>query len=213
MVNFLCGKCGQVLQAYESMAGSLVACPGCSAQSVVPSSRVSSWKTIPTTWAVAAVVVSSVLAFMLGSRMNLLVVSVPQPLAGMLQQSTAKKPPAPTYLVPRIVDRVTPEKGKVTSVRFSLICDTSRLKMPTKIIKGKLVFKDALGGEKATSYSEIHDPVMPGTDCRLSESESTIYGDQIDPDFTWITVVPVSEITVEYVVSSILYADGSREDF
>lgn len=87
----------------------------------------------------------------------------------------------------------------------------SRLKKPTRAIKGTLQVCDLFGEAKFLVGVTIDEPLQPSVP-HTSEGIGIEYN-QFRDDHKWFRFVDLEDTTVKFRVDSVIYQDGTREDF
>jgi len=85
------------------------------------------------------------------------------------------------------------------------------LTKPARAIKGRLLLKDLFGEVKMTIGWTIDSGLTPGQ--IATENGTGFEYNQFMDEHQWVNATPLENMTADFEISSILYSDGTREDF
>ncbi len=114
-------------------------------------------------------------------------------------------------LVPRLTKRKYDIGEYESHVWFDFAWDTSGLKKATRAVKGAILLCDVFGETKLTFRMTLNDRIVPNSPFE-SKGNGFSYN-QFMGSHTWAAVGKTENMTVKFRVTSIIYADGTREDF
>jgi hypothetical protein len=151
-----------------------------------------------------------------------------QPSPGSLQSNAAAKDRhegtpetgsidrAADLMVPTLSNkRYVPHDYRAGSVEdllvFDISWDTSKLKHPTRALKGILVFEDLFGEAKYRLRITIDDPLKPGS--KFEQKEIGFKYNEFMEQHQWVRSTELRNMKVHFEPQEILYADGSGEKF
>ncbi|CAA2140305.1 hypothetical protein [Hyphomicrobium sp. ghe19] len=130
--------------------------------------------------------------------------------------STGSIIPSGVLLVPTLSHkRYVPHDYRAGNVEdlvvFDVAWDTSRLRLPTRAIKGILVFEDLFGEAKYRIRVTIDDPLKPGA--KFEQKELGFRYNQFIEEQQWVRSTDLKNMKVRFEPQEILYADGSGDKF
>ena len=96
-------------------------------------------------------------------------------------------------------------------ISWDLVYVAIGLKKPTRAIKGILELTDLFGEVNFRVQWTISDPLQPGQQ-RTKKGGGFRYN-QFDAADRWVLATALADMKARFLVESILYADGTREDF
>lgn len=97
------------------------------------------------------------------------------------------------------------------AIYFDIKWDTSKLKRPTRAVKGVLVFADLFGEPKFRIRLTIDDPLAPKE--KFTQTGIGFRYNQFTSTHKWVRSTDLSNMTFQFEVREILYRDGTTEKF
>lgn len=111
----------------------------------------------------------------------------------------------------KLLDKKFVEQKYEKMVILDIEFEARQLKKPSRAIKGTLNINDLFGAKQMGVGWTIDRPMNPGE--RLVESGQGFKYNQFMDRHQWVRNTERDNMTVSYTVESILYEDGTREDF
>ena len=96
-------------------------------------------------------------------------------------------------------------------VLFDVSWDTSRLRQPTRAVKGALVFADLFGEPHFRVRMVIDQPLEPGA--KFTQAGQSFAYNQFLDDHKWVRSTDLGNMNISFETQEVMYADGSRERF
>jgi hypothetical protein len=97
------------------------------------------------------------------------------------------------------------------AIWFDVTWDTSKLKRPTRAVKGVLVIADLFGESKLRIKWLINAPLKPHE--KFTEYRVGFNYNQFMGKHQWMRSTELSDMTFRFEVKEIIYADGTREKY
>ncbi len=114
-------------------------------------------------------------------------------------------------LVPMITNKRYEKYKYDDNIWFDITWNTDKLKKPTRAVKGVLIFADLFGEPKFMINKTINDPLTPGKSHK--EDGIGFEYNQFTDSHKWMRSSDLKDMTFQYKVTSIIYADGTTEQF
>jgi hypothetical protein len=118
--------------------------------------------------------------------------------------------PQNTVLIPTLLDKRFQKQDFQEFVWRDIEWDTSKLKKPTRAVKGVLHITDIFGDPQLSINSTIDAPLQPGKP--YVEKGVGFKYDQFMDSHSWVRATLKNDMRLVFVPKAIIYADGSRED-
>lgn len=97
------------------------------------------------------------------------------------------------------------------AIFFDIDWDTSNLRQLVRAVKGVLIISDLSDTVKLGINWTIDNPLDPRRG--YHQARQGFIFDPFTDGHVWLQVTPIENIKASYEVHSIIYADGTREDF
>ncbi len=94
---------------------------------------------------------------------------------------------------------------------FDISWDTSKLRKPTRAVKGVLVFADLFGEPHFRIRITLDDPLKPGA--KFGQTGQGFKYNQFLDDHHWVRSTDLANMNIRFEPEEVIYADGSREKF
>jgi len=118
--------------------------------------------------------------------------------------------PQNSVLIPRLIDKRFQKQDFQEFVWLDIEWDTSKLKKPTRAVKGVLHITDIFGDPQLSINSTIDAPLQPGKPY-VEKGVGFKYNQFMD-SHSWVRATSKEDMRLIFVPKAIIYADGSRED-
>jgi len=131
--------------------------------------------------------------------------------------STPEKKPSKStgadksILIPTIANKRFQTYKYDDNIWFDVTWNTDNLKKKTRAVKGVLIFADLFGEPKFMINYTVNDPLTP----RKSHKESGVGFEynQFKDSHKWMRASELKDMSFQFKVKSIIYADGTTEQF
>ncbi len=148
--------------------------------------------------------------------------SIHQPLGIAKSSATAVKPPAAnadTSASDLIEAKISNKRYEPKDIHSGIYSDyiwydatyTSRLKKNTRSLKGVLIFCDLFGEPKFQLRVTLDNLIEPGR--AITKAGVGFEYNQFLDSHKWMLATSLNNMIVKFKVESVLYVDGTREDF
>ena len=114
-------------------------------------------------------------------------------------------------LVPTITNKRYEKYKYDDNIWFDITWNTDNLKKKTRAVKGVLIFADLFGEPKFMINKTINDPLTPH-EAQTEDGVGFEYN-QFKDSHKWMRSADLKDMTFKFKVKSIIYADGSKEQF
>ena len=120
--------------------------------------------------------------------------------------------PPPRLVFPvRLLKKQLTKQNHQDFIFFDAELTASGLNRPSRAIKGELEVNDLFGETKLTIVWTLDRPLNPGGTV-LEKGKGFHYNQFLQPH-QWVDTTALENMSAAFAVSSILYQDGTREDF
>ncbi len=114
-------------------------------------------------------------------------------------------------LIPKVTNKRYEKYKYDDNIWFDITWDTKNLKKKTRAVKGLLIFADLFGEPKFMINKTINDPLSPG---QLHKEDGVGFEyNQFKDSHKWMRSTDLEDMTFRFEVKSIIYTDGTREEF
>jgi len=133
--------------------------------------------------------------------------SLPSPSKKMAKTNEADE----RILVPTITNKRFDKYKYDENIWFDITWNTDNLKKKTRAVKGTLIFADLFGEPKFMINKTINDPLSPNNSHK--EDGIGFEYNQFKDSHKWMRSSDLKDMTFQFKVKSIIYADGTTEQF
>jgi hypothetical protein len=119
--------------------------------------------------------------------------------------------PSMAVLTVRILNKQFKTQNRQDFIFFDAEFAAPGLKLPSRAIKGQLMLNDLFGEAKMTIGWTVERPINSG-ETFVEKGQGFKYN-QFMEQHQWVNSTDIQNMSASFVVSSILYQDGSRDDF
>ncbi len=116
-----------------------------------------------------------------------------------------------SILIPTITNKRFQTYKYDDNIWFDVTWNTDNLKKKTRAVKGVLIFADLFGEPKFMINYTVNDPLSPGKSHK--ESGVGFEYNQFKDAHKWMRASELKDMTFQFKVKSIIYADGTTEQF
>jgi len=127
------------------------------------------------------------------------------------QKATRKVLPQDELLKVRLINKRFTEQKYQKYIFFDIEFLAEKLSKPARAIKGRLNLNDLFGDRVLGIGWTVDRPTNPGES--VTESGQGFQYNQFMEKHQWVNTTDLSNMTATFTVESILYQDGTREDF
>lgn len=113
-------------------------------------------------------------------------------------------------LIPTLLKKRLAEQDYQKFIWLDVEFQASGLDKPARAVKGSIVFTDLFGEKKFGLRWTIDKPISPGES--YTEKGSGFKYNQFDQEHQWMLTTDVKDMKVKFVVTNILYQDGTTRD-
>ena len=135
--------------------------------------------------------------------------SVPQTSPPSGQPKGASVPPLAFPV--RLTKKQLTKQNYQDFIFFDTELTASALKRPSRAIKGQLHVNDLFGETKLTIGWTLEKPLNPG-ETLVERGKGFHYNQFLEPH-QWVNTTSLENMSAAFIVTSILYQDGTREEF
>lgn len=116
-----------------------------------------------------------------------------------------------TILLPRVSNLRSSKQKYEEYILFDVLWVAQSLSKPARSIKGVLLFEDLFGEVRFGIKVTVDEPIEPGQS--IAQNGVGFEYNQFRDQHKWMRGTNLENMKIEFQVSSILYGDGTREDF
>jgi hypothetical protein len=120
-------------------------------------------------------------------------------------------PGVPAVFTVRLLKKQFTKQSHQDFIFFDTEFTASGLKRPARAIKGQLMLNDLSGETQMTIGWTLNQPLSPG-DTLVERAKGFHYNQFLQPH-QWVNSTAIENMSPAFAVNSILYQDGTREDF
>jgi hypothetical protein len=118
--------------------------------------------------------------------------------------------PRNSILVPQLLDKRFASQDYQEFIWFDIRWDTTRLKKPTRAVKGVLHVVDLFGDPQLSINLTIDDPLQ--ADRPYTQEGTGFKYNQFMESHKWVRATAQENMRLVFVPSAVIYADGTREE-
>ena len=118
---------------------------------------------------------------------------------------------AESILLPNVSNKRFEKLKYQEYMLFDVNWTVGNLEKPARSIKGVLLFGDLFGDVKFQIQVTIDDPIGPGGS--VKKNGMAFDYNQFRDEHIWVRSTELSNMTIRFKVTNILYEDGTRKDF
>lgn len=113
-------------------------------------------------------------------------------------------------IVPSLLRKNFAEQDYQKYIWLDVVFDAKGLDKPARAIKGSIVFMDLFGEKKFGLRWTMDKPISPGEN--YTEKGSGFKYNQFDQEHQWVLVTDVKDMKLKFIVTNILYQDGTTRE-